>query len=146
MATGILRFSPGLVNTWFLKQLRRVSTPLAKGITQARPVAEPLQVDSVLSSDQEIVVLAHMARELEADYEFVLNSLNNIHGRNLNDTGKVFAQQLGDLVAALETADHESARAVAGRLSFVISDMQSNIPAWDYIRGLQVLARRCRQL
>ena len=146
MATGILRFSPDLVNTWLLKQLRRVSTPLTKSNTRASPVAEPLQVDSVLSADQEIVVLAHMARELEADYEFVLNSLNNIHGRNLNDTGKVFAQQLADLVAALETADHESARAVAARLSFVISDMQSNIPAWDYIRGLQLLIKRCRQL
>ena len=146
MATGILRFSPDLVNTWLLKQLRRVSTPLTKSNARVSPVAEPLQVDSVLSADQEIVTLTHMARELEADYEYVLNSLNNIHGRNLNDTGEVFAQQLGDLVAALETADHESARVVAGRLSFVISDMQSNIPAWDYIRGLQLLVRRCRQL
>ncbi len=146
MATGILRFSPDLVNTWLLKQLRRVSTPLVKGNTQASLVAEPLQVDSVLSADQEIVTLTHMARELEADYEYVLNSLNNVHGRNLNDTGKIFAQQLGDLVVALETADHESARAVAGQLSFVISDMQANIPAWDYIRGLQLLVKRCRQL
>ncbi|MFP6872888.1 MAG: hypothetical protein VCA55_05195 [Verrucomicrobiales bacterium] len=146
MATGILRFSPDLVHAWLLKQLRRVSTPLAKGNTQAAPVAEPLQVESVFSADQEIVLLAHMARELEADYECVLNSLNNIHGRNLNDTGTVFAQQLGDLVAALESADYESVRARASGLSFIISDMQSNIPAWDYIRGLQLLVKRCRQL
>jgi hypothetical protein len=146
MATGILRFSPDLVNTWLLKQLRRVSIPLTKSNTRASPVAEPLQVDSVLSADQEIVTLTQMARELEANYGCVLNGLNNIHGRNLNDTGKVFARQLGDLVAALETADHESARTVAGRLSFVIGDMQSNIPAWDYIRGLQLLVRRCRKL
>ena len=88
-------------------------------------------------------MLAHAAREFESDFEAVLDGLNNIHGRSLDDLGEAFVQRLDALALALEKGDLESARAAAGRLSLVISDMQSNIPAWDYIRGLQLLVRRC---
>jgi hypothetical protein len=146
MATGILRLSPDLVNTWLLKQLRRVSIPLAKGKLQQAAHEETLQVEAALSADQEIIILARTARELEAGYESVLNSLNNIHGRYLNGTGNGFADQIGNLAMALEAADYESVRSSAGQLSFVIGEWQSNIPAWDYIRGLQRLVVRCRAL
>ena len=144
MATGILRFSPDLVNTWLLKQLRRVSIPLTKANLLSPALEKPLQVDALLPTEQEIIVLATTARELEADHEAVLDSLNNIHGRHLNGNG--LAHQIGNLANALETADYESVRLTAVELSPVILELQSNIPAWDYVRGLQRLVTRCRAL
>ncbi|MCP4846494.1 MAG: hypothetical protein GY899_00925 [Verrucomicrobiaceae bacterium] len=144
MATGILRFSPDLVNTWLLKQLRRVSIPLTKANPKSSALQPPLQVDALLSTDQEIIILATTARALEADHEAVLDSLNNIHGRYLNGNG--LAHQIGNLASALETADYESVRLTAVELSPVILELQSNIPAWDYVRGLQRLVTRCRGL
>jgi hypothetical protein len=146
MATGILRFSPDLVNTWLLKQLRRISLPLSKGNLRSPALEESLQVDSLLSTDQEIIILARTARGLEADYEAVFSSLNNIHGRHLNGNGNGLAHQIDNLATALEAADYESVRLTAGKLSFVMGELQSNIPAWDYIRGLQLLVKRCRIL
>lgn len=146
MATGILRFAPDLANTWLLKQLRRVSIPLTKGNLQSPAFEEPLRVDTLLSTDQEIIILARTARELEADYEAVLSSLNNIHGRHLNGSGNGFVHQIGHLATALEAADYDSVRLTAGKLSPVIVELQSNIPAWDYVRGLQRLVKRCRAL
>ena len=146
MATGILRFSPDLINTWLLKQLRRVPLPLTRGNLKTPVVEESLPVQVVLSADQEIIILAKTARELEAGYQDVINSLNNIHVRNLEGAGSGFAEEIGNLALALEVADYESMRSSAGRLFHVLGDLQSNIPAWDYIRGIQQLVARCRSL
>ena len=146
MATGILRFSPDLINTWLLKQLRRVPLPRTKGNIKAPVVEQSLPVQVILSAEQEIIFLAKTARELEAGYQDVINSLNNIHVRNLGGADSGLAQEIGNLALALEGAEYESVHSSAGRLFLVLGDLQSNIPAWDYIRGIQQLVARCRSL
>lgn len=146
MATGILRFSPDLINTWLLKQLRRVPLPRTKGNIKAPVVEQSLPVQVILSAEQEIIILAKTARELEAGYQDVINSLNNIHVRNLGGADSGLDQEIGNLALALEGAEYESVHSSAGRLFLVLGDLQSNIPAWDYIRGIQQLVARCRSL
>ena len=51
-----------------------------------------------------------------------------------------------NVIEALEADDFESTRSAANRLNLVLSEMQSNIPAWNYVRGLQLLTRRCSKL
>ena len=104
------------------------------------------EVPEVLTIEQESNILAHAAREFEADFNPVLDSLNNIHGRSFDDVGEAFGQRLDALALALELEDFESARASANRLNLVLSEMQANIPAWHYVRGLQLLVRRCSKL
>jgi hypothetical protein len=40
----------------------------------------------------------------------------------------------------------ETARDSAKRLMLLINEMQSNIPAWDFVRALQILADRCQTI
>ena len=47
---------------------------------------------------------------------------------------------------ALRSNDIETARDSAKRLTLLITEMQSNIPAWDFVRALQILADRCQVL
>ena len=147
MATGTLNLSPDLLNSWLFRQLRPEAAPLVRVKTIDRVVeqAKP-EVQEPLTVGDEAKVLAHAAREFEADFEAVTDSLNNIHGRGFEDVSEAFTQRLDALAVALEVADFESARAASGKLSLVISEMQANIPAWTYVRGLQLLARRCAHL
>ncbi len=105
-----------------------------------------MEVEEPLTVEQEAAVLAHAAREFEGDFETVLDGLNNAHGKSFDDVGEAFVQRLDALALALEVGDFESARAAANRLSLVVSEMQSNIPAWGYVRGLQLLVLRCGRL
>jgi len=146
MATGILRFSPDLFNAWLLKQLRRVPLPLARGNLKESVLEQAHSTQTILPSDQEIINLAKTAREIEAGYEDVLNSLNTIHRRSLNCVDSGFVEEIGNLARALEAADYESVRSSSGKLFIVLGNLQSNIPAWDYVRCIQQLITRCRAL
>ena len=103
-------------------------------------------VENQLTVEQEIQVLAHAANELKEAYDQVITGLNNIHGRKLEELNEPFFQRLGALVEALQTNDIETARESAKRLTLLITEMQSNIPAWDFVRALQILADRCQVL
>ena len=147
MATGTLTLSPDLLNSWLFRQLRPQAAPIARVTTVERTVEEAKpEVEQALTVEEETKVLACAAREFEADFDSVIEGLNNIHGRGLDDVSEAFRQRLDALAVALEADDLDSARAAAGRLSLVINDMQANIPAWTYVRGLQLLVRRCGRI
>ena len=150
MATGTLTISTDLMNSWLLKRLRPTSSPLAR---TSEAVASPAVsskekeiVENELTVEQEIQVLAHAANELKEAYDQVVTGLNNIHGRKLEELNEPFFQRLGALVEALRSNDIETARDSAKRLTLLITEMQSNIPAWDFVRALQILADRCQAL
>ena len=146
MATGILRFSPDLFNAWLLKQLRRVPLPLVSGNFKESVLEQAPSTQAVLPVDQEMIILAQTAREIEAGYEDVLNSLNTVHGRSLSCGNIGFAKEIKNLALALEAGDYESVRSSSGKVFIVLGNLQSNIPAWDYIRSIQQLVERCRAL
>jgi len=150
MATGTLTISTDLMNSWLLKRLRPTSSPLAR---TSEAVASPAVsskekeiVENELTVEQEIQILAHAANELKEAYYQVVTDLNNIHGRKLEELNEPFFQRLGALVEALRSNDIETARDSAKRLKLLITEMQSNIPAWDFVRALQILADRCQVL
>jgi hypothetical protein len=149
MASGTLILTPDIADSWLFRQLRPAPTaPVVKA--KARPVEVAVEaveeIPEVLTLEQEAKILAHAAREFESDFNAVLDSLNNIHGRSFDDVSEAFSQRLDSLALALELEDFESARADANRLNLVLSEMQANIPAWHYVRGLQLLVRRCSKL
>ena len=146
MATGILRFSPDLFNAWLLKQLRRVPLPLARSNLKETTLEQAASKQTVLQADQEMIILAKAAREIEAGYEGVINSLNTIHGRSLSCGNIGFVEEIHNLALALEAGDHESVRSSSGKVFIVLGTLQSNIPAWDYIRSIQQLVERCQAL
>lgn len=150
MATGTLTISTDLMNSWLLKRLRPTSSPLVRGresvATATVTVEKEPRIEHQLTVEQEIKVLAHATRELEDAYGDVIKSLNTIHRRKLDDFSVPFGQRVGALALALEADDIESARECAKRLMVVIAEMQSNIPAWDFVRALQLLAQQCQAL
>ncbi len=146
MATGILRFSPDLFNAWLLKQLRRVPLPLARGNLKESALEQAPSTQTILPADQEMIILAKTARKIEAGYEDVLNRLNTFHGRSLSFGNIGFAEEINNLALALEAGDYESVRSSSGKVVIVLGNLQSNIPAWDYIRSIQQLVERCRAL
>lgn len=146
MAAGTITLSPDLVNSWLFRQLRPAAEPLIKVVARERMIADEPPAEVELTTEQEAKVLACAAREFEGDFGCILDGLNNIHGRSFDDVSVAFGQRLDALAVALEVGDFESARAAANRLSLVISDMQANVPAWGYVRGLQMLVRRCSRL
>ena len=150
MATGTLTISTDLMNSWLLKRLRPTSSPLARTseavASSALSSKQEETVENQLTVEQEIQVLAHAANELKEAYDQVITGLNNIHGRKLEELNEPFFQRLGALVEALQTNDIETARESAKRLTLLITEMQSNIPAWDFVRSLQILADRCQVL
>ncbi len=149
MATGTLSLAPDLADSWLFRQLRPViepkvrakSAPLAAVAEEAVEAEQPL-----LSLEQQVQILSHAAREFGRDYDLVIGRLNNIHGRHFDDLSEAFGQRIDALATALEAADVESARAAANRLSLVVYELQANVPAWDFVRGLQRLVERCSQL
>lgn len=146
MATGTLSLSPDLLNSWLFRQLRPAAAPLAKVAVRDQVVVEEIPEKVELTTEQEAKILACAAREFEGDFGSIIDGLNNIHGRSFDDVSSAFVQRLDALALALEVGDFESARAAANRLSLVLGDMQANIPAWNYVRGLQLLVRRCSRL
>ena len=150
MASGTLTISTDLMNSWLLKRLRPTSSPLARTseavASSALSSKEKEIVENQLTVEQEIQVLAHAANELKEAYDQVIAGLNNIHGRKLDELNEPFFQRLGALVEALQSNDIETARDSAKRLTLLITEMQSNIPAWDFVRALQILADRCQVL
>jgi len=149
MASSTLTLAPDLIDSWLFRQLRPTAdVPIvkAKPVARATEQAEPVEAPELLTTEQEAKILAHAAREFQTDFEPVLGSLNNIHGRSFDDVSQPFGQRLGALAVALEASDFESARAAANRLSLVVTEMQANVPAWNYVRGLQLLVRRCSKL
>jgi len=149
MATSTLSLAPDLADSWLFRQLRpaAVVAPVVKAKAKPVAVAAPvIEEPEVLTVEQEAKILSHAAREFEADFNAVLDSLNNIHGRAFDDVSEAFEQRLGAVALALENSDFESARAASQRLSLVLGDMQTNIPAWSYVRGLQMLTRRCSKI
>ena len=146
MATGTLTISTDLMNSWLLKRLRPTSSPLARTSEAVASSKEKEIVENQLTVEQEIQVLAHAANELKEAYDQVIAGLNNIHGRKLDELNEPFFQRLGALVEALQSNDIETARDSAKRLTLLTTEMQSNIPAWDFVRALQILADRCQVL
>ncbi len=150
MATGTLTISTDLMNSWLLKRLRPTSSPLVRGgevIASDSPSnLEEAQVNNQLTVDQEIKVLAHAASELQKAYSDVISGLNNIHGRKLQELNEPFTQRLSALIQALQDDDMDLAKDSAKRLMLLINEMQANIPAWDFVRALQLLADRCKSL
>ena len=147
MASTTLPLAPDLVDSWLFRQLRPAPTvPLVKA--KVMPVQEVVAVEEPeeLTVEQEAQILAHAAREFESDFHAVIDGLNNIHGRVFDDLAEAFEQRLSALAQTLEERDFEAARKAASRLNLVLADMQANVPAWTYVRGLQLLARRCSRL
>jgi hypothetical protein len=150
MTSGTLTISTDLMNSWLLKRLRPTSSPLARAsevvASESLSKDQKEAVETTLTIEQEIQVLAHAANELREAYNEVIGNLNNIHGRKLEELNEPFFQRLGALVEALQVSDMETARDSAKRLMLLINEMQSNIPAWDFVRALQILAGRCQVL
>lgn len=150
MATGTLTISTDLMNSWLLKRLRPTSSPLVRGgdaiASHSTDNVEEAQVNNQLTADQEIKVLAHAANELQKAYSDVISGLNNIHGRKMQELNEPFTQRLGALIKALQEDDMDNAKDAAKRLMLLINEMQANIPAWDFVRALQLLADRCKFL
>lgn len=150
MATGTLTISTDLMNSWLLKRLRPTSSPLVRGretiASDSASNVEGAEVNNQLTVDQEIKVLAHAANELQKAYSDVISGLNNIHGRKLQELNEPFTQRLSALIKALQDDDMDRAKDSAKRLMLLINEMQVNIPAWDFVRALQLLADRCKTL
>ena len=150
MATGTLTISTDLMNSWLLKRLRPTSSPLVRGgeaiASDSTSNLEEAQVNNQLTLDQEIKVLAHAANELQKAYSDVISGLNNIHGRKMQELNEPFTQRLNALIKALQDDDMDLAKDAAKRLMLLINEMQANIPAWDFVRSLQLLADRCKTL
>jgi len=150
MATGTLTISTDLMNSWLLKRLRPTSSPLVRGgeamASQSSSNLEESEINNQLTVDQEIKVLAHAANELEKAYSDVISGLNNIHGRKMQEMNEPFTQRLNALIKALQEDDMDQAKDSANRLMLLINEMQANIPAWDFVRALQLLADRCKSL
>ena len=150
MATGTLTISTDLMNSWLLKRLRPTSSPLVRGgeaiASDSTSNLEEAQVNDQLTLDQEIKVLAHAANELQKAYSDVISELNNIHGRKMQELNEPFTQRLSALIKALQEDDMDLAKDAAKRLMLLINEMQANIPAWDFVRALQLLADRCKSL
>ena len=150
MATGTLTISTDLMNSWLLKRLRPTSSPLVRGreaiASDSASNVEGAEVINQLTVDQEIKVLAHAANELQKAYSDVISGLNNIHGRKLQELNEPFTQRLSALIKALQEEDMDRAKDSAKRLMLLINEMQANIPAWDFVRALQLLADRCKTL
>ncbi|MEC9327517.1 MAG: hypothetical protein VYC63_06340 [Verrucomicrobiota bacterium] len=138
------------MNSWLLKRLRPTSSPLVRGretiASDSASNAERAEVNNQLTVDQEIKVLAHAANELQKAYSDVISGLNNIHGRKLQELNEPFTQRLNALIKALQDDDMDRAKDSAKRLMLLINEMQANIPAWDFVRALQLLADRCKTL
>ena len=150
MATGTLTISTDLMNSWLLKRLRPTSSPLVRGgeaiASDSTSNLEEAQANDQLTLDQEIKVLAHAANELQKAYSDVISELNNIHGRKMQELNEPFTQRLSALIKALQDDDMDLAKDAAKRLMLLINEMQANIPAWDFVRSLQLLADRCKTL
>ena len=150
MATGTLTISTDLMNSWLLKRLRPTSSPLVRGgeaiASDSTSNLEEAQANDQLTLDQEIKVLAHAANELQKAYSDVISELNNIHGRKMQELNEPFTQRLSALIKALQDDDMDLAKDAAKRLMLLINEMQANIPAWDFVRALQLLADRCKSL
>ena len=150
MATGTLTISTDLMNSWLLKRVRPTSSPLVRGgeaiASDSTSNLEEAQVNDQLTLDQEIKVLAHAANELQKAYSDVISGLNNIHGRKMQELNEPFTQRLSALIKALQEDDMDLAKDAAKRLMLLINEMQANIPAWDFVRALQLLADRCKSL
>ena len=150
MATGTLTISTDLMNSWLLKRLRPTSSPLVRGgeaiASDSTSNLEEAQANDQLTLDQEIKVLAHAANELQKAYSDVISGLNNIHGRKMQELNEPFTQRLSALIKALQEDDMDLAKDAAKRLMLLINEMQANIPAWDFVRALQLLADRCKSL
>jgi CRISPR/Cas system CSM-associated protein Csm2 small subunit len=150
MATGTLTISTDLMNSWLLKRLRPTSSPLVRGgeatASDSFSNVEKVQVNNQLTVDQEIKVLAHAANELRKAYSDVISGLNNVHGRKMQELNEPFTQRLSALIKALQDDDMDLAKDAAKRLMLLINEMQTNIPAWDFVRALQLLADRCKSL
>ena len=150
MATGTLTISTDLMNSWLLKRLRPTSSPLVRGgeaiASDSTSNLEEAQVNDQLTLDQEIKVLAHAANELQKAYSDVISGLNNIHGRKMQELNEPFTQRLSALIKALQEDDMDLAKDATKRLMLLINEMQANIPAWDFVRALQLLADRCKSL
>lgn len=147
MATGTIQLSPDLINSWLFRQLRPTAAPVARVQIPERVETEVAEkaapVAKELTEEQEIKILAHAAKEFENDFQAVSFGLNNAHGRCFDDVSEAFGQRLGALSTALEAQDRDAIRSAAKRLSLVVAEMQTNIPAWNYVRGLQLLVKRC---
>ena len=150
MATGTLTIPTDLMNSWLLKRLRPTSSPLVRGgeaiASDSTSNLEEAQVNDQLTLDQEIKVLAHAANELQKAYSDVISGLNNIHGRKMQELNEPFTQRLSAVIKALQEDDMDLAKDAAKRLMLLINEMQANIPAWDFVRALQLLADRCKSL
>ncbi|MDC0201546.1 hypothetical protein OAK04_04040 [Verrucomicrobia bacterium] len=138
------------MNSWLLKRLRPTSSPLVRGgeaiASDSTSNLEEAQANDQLTLDQEIKVLAHAANELQKAYSDVISELNNIHGRKMQELNEPFTQRLSALIKALQDDDMDLAKDAAKRLMLLINEMQANIPAWDFVRALQLLADRCKSL
>ena len=149
MATGTLPLAPDLLDSWLFRQLRPAIAPLARvepKVVVQDVASEQAAVAVELTVEQEAQILAQAAREFQGECDAIVDGLNNIHGRSFDDVSEAFAQRLDALAVALESNDFETARHCANRFALVVNDLQANVPAWTYVRGLQLLVRRCSKI
>ena len=161
MAAQTLTISPSSAKAWIFGGAReRAASPDAA----ARPVGRAENADSddsfppfdELSTKAKAQVLVEVAGQLRAGVPAVSHQMSVIHQRRLTSVEKDLDAWLSLIAEILEPVSSrgesalpkvmEAVRSEKTQGLKIISQLQSNIPAWGLTRGLQTFLRGCESL